>query len=96
LIIPLERTNNDPQKENLGILPNQKAEEEMEWTMILKVWGKENWKAQQVGIATGYGLDDRGVGVQVPLVARFFSFSHHPYRLWNQAYYPIFPGVLLS
>jgi hypothetical protein len=26
-----------------------------------------------VGIATGYGLDDGGVGVRVPVGARFFS-----------------------
>jgi hypothetical protein len=28
-----------------------------------------------VGIATGYGLDDRGVGVQVPAGSRIFSSS---------------------
>jgi hypothetical protein len=26
-----------------------------------------------VGIATGYGLDDRGVGVRVPVGSRIFS-----------------------
>jgi hypothetical protein len=26
-----------------------------------------------VGLATGYGLDDRGVGVRVPVVVRIFS-----------------------
>jgi hypothetical protein len=26
-----------------------------------------------VGIAAGYGLEDRGVGVRVPVGARFFS-----------------------
>jgi hypothetical protein len=31
-----------------------------------------------VGIATGYGLDDRGVGVRVPVGSRFFSTSSRP------------------
>jgi hypothetical protein len=26
-----------------------------------------------VGIATGYGLDDRGIGVRVPVGSRIFS-----------------------
>jgi hypothetical protein len=28
-----------------------------------------------VGIATGYGLDDRGVGVRVPVIVMNFHFS---------------------
>jgi hypothetical protein len=35
-----------------------------------------------VGIATGYGLDDRGVGVRVPVVSRIFSSPRCPDRLW--------------
>jgi hypothetical protein len=31
-----------------------------------------------VGIATGYGLDDRGVGVRVPVGSRIFSTSSRP------------------
>jgi hypothetical protein len=31
-----------------------------------------------VGIATGYGLDERGVGVRVPLGSRIFSTSSRP------------------
>jgi hypothetical protein len=34
-----------------------------------------------VGIATGYGLDDRGVGVRVPVGSRILSFPCHPDRL---------------
>jgi hypothetical protein len=34
-----------------------------------------------VGIATGYGLDDRGVGVRDPVGSRIFS-SPSPDRLW--------------
>jgi hypothetical protein len=31
-----------------------------------------------VGIATGYGLDDRNVGVRVPVGSRIFSTSSRP------------------
>jgi hypothetical protein len=43
----------------------------------------------EVGIATGYGLDDRGVGVRVPVGARIFSSPRRPDRLWG-------PSNLLS
>jgi hypothetical protein len=36
-----------------------------------------------VGIATGYGLDDRGVGVRVPVWSRVFSSSRRQDRLWG-------------
>jgi hypothetical protein len=36
-----------------------------------------------VGIATGYGLDDRGVGVRVPIGSRTFSSPRRPDRLWG-------------
>jgi hypothetical protein len=36
-----------------------------------------------VGIATGYGLDDRGVGVRVPVRSRIFSSPRHPERFWG-------------
>jgi hypothetical protein len=39
-------------------------------------WG--SWDSS-VGIATGYGLDERGVGVRVPVGSRtFFSKSYRP------------------
>jgi hypothetical protein len=44
----------------------------------------------KAGIATGYGLDSRGVGVRVPVGSRIFSSSHHPDRLWGP------PNLLLS
>jgi hypothetical protein len=34
-----------------------------------------------VGIATGYRLDDRGVGVRVPVGATLFPSPRRPYRL---------------
>jgi hypothetical protein len=36
-----------------------------------------------VGIATVYGLDDRGVGVRVPVGSRIFSSPSCPDRLWG-------------
>jgi hypothetical protein len=36
-----------------------------------------------VGIATGYRLDDRGVGVRVPVASRIFSSPRRPDRLWG-------------
>jgi hypothetical protein len=36
-----------------------------------------------VGIATGYGLDDRGVGVRVSVGSRIFSSPRRPDRLWG-------------
>jgi hypothetical protein len=38
-------------------------------------------RVSAVGIATGYRLDDRGVGVRVPVRARFFSSLQRPGRL---------------
>jgi hypothetical protein len=37
-----------------------------------------------VSIATGYGLDDRGIGVSLPVILRIFS-SRRPARLWAPA-----------
>jgi hypothetical protein len=34
-----------------------------------------------VGIATGYGLDDRGVGVRVPVASRILVSPYRPDRL---------------
>jgi hypothetical protein len=36
-----------------------------------------------IGIATGYGLDKPGVGVQVPVGSRIFFSPCRPYRLWG-------------
>jgi hypothetical protein len=50
------------------------------------------------GIATGYGLDDRGIGVRVPVGSRIFSSPRRPHRLWgppcllSNAYREFFPG----
>jgi hypothetical protein len=50
-----------------------------------------------VGMATGYGLDYRGVGVRVPVGARIFSSPRRPDRLWgppsllSNRYWQLFP-----
>jgi hypothetical protein len=36
-----------------------------------------------VGIATGYGLDHRGVGVRVQVGSRIFSSTRRPDRFWG-------------
>jgi hypothetical protein len=40
-------------------------------------------RGSAVGIATGYGLDDWGVGVRVPVRLRIFSPPNCPDRLWS-------------
>jgi hypothetical protein len=53
-----------------------------------------------VGIATGYWLDDRGIGFRVPVGSRIFTSPCRPNRLWGPppTSYPMgtggsFPGV---
>jgi hypothetical protein len=41
-----------------------------------------------VGIATGYGLDERGVGVRVPVRARIFTSPRRADLFWGP------PGLL--
>jgi hypothetical protein len=36
-----------------------------------------------VGIVTGYWLDDRGIGVRVPVVPRIFTSPYRPDRYWS-------------
>jgi hypothetical protein len=34
-------------------------------------------------VATGYGLDSKGVGVRVPVGSKIFSSPRRPDRLWG-------------
>jgi hypothetical protein len=51
------------------------------------------------GIAAGYRLDDRRIGVRVPVRSKIFSSLRHPHRLWSplnllhNGYRGFFPGV---
>jgi hypothetical protein len=49
-------------------------------------YGSRNFESlgrdSAVGIATGYGLDDGGIGVRVPVGSRIFSSPRRPDRLW--------------
>jgi hypothetical protein len=42
-----------------------------------------------VGIATGYGLDEKGVGVRVSVESTIFSSPRRPDRLWGSTQPPI-------
>jgi hypothetical protein len=53
-------------------------------------------RASVVGIATGYGLDDRGVGVRVPVGSRIFSISSRSSLGSNQPPIQWVPRVKLS
>jgi hypothetical protein len=55
-----------------------------------------NHRDSAVGIATGYGLDDGGVGVRVPVGSRIFSSPSPPDRLWGPPNLPSngYGGVL--
>jgi hypothetical protein len=46
------------------------------------LYQKRNWDSV-VGIATGYRLDDQGIGVQVLVGSIIFSSPHRPDRLWG-------------
>jgi hypothetical protein len=58
------------------------------------------WRSRDsaVGITTGYGLDDRGVGVWVPVGSRIFSSANRPGRHWgplnliSNGYRGLYPG----
>jgi hypothetical protein len=52
-----------------------------------------------VGMETGYGLDDREVGIRIPVRSKIFSSLRLPDRFWaHPTFYPMgtdsfFPGV---
>jgi hypothetical protein len=61
-------------------------------------WHYNNYlHCSAVGIATGYGLDERGVGVRVSVESEMFTSPHSPDRLWaHPVSYPMGTGALSS
>jgi hypothetical protein len=64
------------------------------------VWAPEDRNRDSaVSIVTVYGLDDRGVGVRVPVGSGMFSSRHRPDRFWgpqsllSNGYRGLFPRV---
>jgi hypothetical protein len=61
----------------------------------LSTTSTERSQDSAVGRTTGYGLDDRGVGVRVPVGSRIFSSPRRPDQLWGPpSLYPIGAGDL--
>jgi hypothetical protein len=51
--------------------------------LLTQVYNNGRSRDSAVGKATDYGLDDRGVGVPVPVGSRIFSSPQRPDRLWD-------------
>jgi hypothetical protein len=47
------------------------------------IFGDKESRDSSVCTATGYGLDDRGVGVRVPVGSRIFTSLSRSNRLWG-------------
>jgi hypothetical protein len=60
------------------------------WEDNIKIYLGGISRESAVGIATGYGLHGRGVGVRVPIGPRIFSSPRCLYRLWGP------PNLLFS
>jgi hypothetical protein len=56
--------------------------------------GSTRCRDTEVGIATGYGLDDQGIGVQVPVGVRIYTSPRRPDRLWGSPNLQWVPGAL--
>jgi hypothetical protein len=71
-----------------GLHPNPK----ILWDLVPTLRSRDS----TVCIATGYGLNDRGVGVRVPEGSRIFSSPSRPDRLWGPPKPPIqwVPGAV--
>jgi hypothetical protein len=82
----------------LGLLFIRKtrALEDSAEDIITAVWGIEI-RGSAVGMATGYGLDDGGVRVRVPVGSRIFPTSAEVNGTWIYIHSPIrLHGVALS
>jgi hypothetical protein len=57
--------------------------QEITWYIYAYIDLEGEGKHSAVGIATGYGLDGRGIGVRVPIKERLFSHPRRPYLFWG-------------
>jgi hypothetical protein len=51
--------------------------------LLINVNNNGGSRDSTVGIATGYWLEDQGVGVRVPVGSRIFSSTYFPERAWG-------------
>jgi hypothetical protein len=56
---------------------------EMSKVIYALITGHDCSRDSVVGTATGYGLDDRGVTIRVPVGSRIFSSPNRPELLWG-------------
>jgi hypothetical protein len=59
---------------------------------LYSFFGSPKYAINVVGMATGYGLDDQGVGVRVLVGASIFTSPCRPDRLLSSGYWDSFPG----
>jgi hypothetical protein len=67
------------------------ALEDIGWVETVEVWDNFS-RDRAVGMATGYGLDDGGVGVRVPVGSRIFFMSSRPVPGAHRASCPVGTG----
>jgi hypothetical protein len=60
-------------------VPSQRDLLSMKWTVSASTLVR----GSAVGIAIGYGLDDRGVGVRVSIGSSIFTSPYRPGQLWD-------------
>jgi hypothetical protein len=73
----------DPHNLHGGQIELQSNKELKEKSNSLTNYDLLRYHDSAIGIATGYGLDGRGVEVRVPVEERFFSSPRRPDRLWS-------------
>jgi hypothetical protein len=84
-VLDKNRTMDNVQKHNISInVPSSQTFRSYKYKNVVLLFNRtlEGWDSS-VGIATGYGLDNRGVGVRVPVGSRIFSSSRRPDQLWG-------------